>query len=46
MLGSLGIIVIIHQIGNIFMMKMYSFIFGFDSCPRAHLRPESVQRFI
>ena len=46
MLVSIGVSGKIHLIGNIFMMHMNSFNFGFDSGSRAHFRSEWVLRFI
>ena len=37
---------IIHLIGHLSMMQMFSFFPGFDSGSRAHFQSESVQRFI
>ena len=37
---------VIHLIGYILMMQMFSSISDFDSDSRPHFRPESFQRFI
>ena len=46
MLGSLESSAVIHLIGHISMMQMFSFNFGLVSVSGAHFRPESVHRFI
>ena len=43
---SIRISDIIHLIGHISMMQMFSSISGFDSDSGAHFHSESVQRFI
>ena len=46
MLVSIGVSALNQIIGHIFMMQLFPSISGFDSGSRAHLRPESLQRFI
>ena len=45
-LGPIGFSGLNHLFEHIFMMQMFYSISGFDSASRAHLRSESVMRFI
>ena len=45
-LGPIGVSGLNHLFEHIFMMQMFYSISGFDSASRAHLRSESVMRFI
>ena len=45
-LGPIGVSGLNHLFEHIFMMQMFPSISAFDSASRAHLRSESVMRFI
>ena len=45
-LGPIGVSGLNHLFEHIFMMQRFYSISGFDSASRAHLRSESVMRFI